>query len=291
MVITSTPVLTQEYFEMVSVTPEEFAAGRMSEEKVQESVADVLRDGFAVIENAADHACLDVLRERMNADTRELIASKHWGGAGRIEGHLQQGPPPFAPYIFPDVVSNPFGIQVSAAILGAGVYNSFYNGNTNTPGSGLQPVHRDLPELWPQWDGLHPPTSLVINVFPMDVHEHNGCTEVWPGSHHIPGKITDEGVAARSAHVKPIRAVAKKGTVIVRDLRLWHRGVPNTSDIFRHMIAMIHHIHWYGRKQKVLYQAGCEAAFVSEDLDHNAEFVDEPLDYLYDRRATRRSAR
>jgi ectoine hydroxylase-related dioxygenase (phytanoyl-CoA dioxygenase family) len=203
--------------------------------------------------------------------------------------NLQQGPPPFAPYIFPDVVSNAFGIQVSKAVLGDGVYNAFYNGNTNTPGSGLQPVHRDLPQLWPQWDGVHPPTSLVINVFPMDVHEHNGCTEIWPGSHLIPGVITDEMVEARSAKVPPIRAVAPKGSVIVRDLRLWHRGVPNTSDEFRHMIAMIHHIHWYGRKQKVLFETGCESAFVSEDLDHNVEFVDEPLDYLYDRRATRRN--
>ncbi len=273
---------------VITVTSKEYAAGKMSEAKVQKAVQAVLEDGYVVIENAADQACLDVLRARMNEDTKELIANKHWGGAGRVQGHLQQGPPPFAPYIFPDVVSNPFGIQVSKAVLGDGVYNAFYNGNTNTPGSGLQPVHRDLPQLWPQWDGVHPPTSLVINVFPMDVNENNGCTEIWPGSHHIPGVITDEMVEARSAEVPSIRAVVPKGSVIVRDLRLWHRGVPNTSNEFRHMIAMIHHIHWYGRRQKVLFETGCESAFVSEDLDHNAEFVDEPLDYLYDRRATRR---
>ena len=39
----------------------------------------------------------------------------------------------------------------------------------------------------------------------------------------------------------------------------------------------------YGRRQKVLFETGCERAFVSEDLDHNAEFVDEPLDiYMID---------
>ncbi len=41
----------------------------------------------------------------------------------------------------------------------------------------------------------------------------------------------------------------------------------------------------------MLFETGCEDAFVSEDLDHNAEFGDEPLDYLYDRRATRRSTK
>ena len=276
---------------MVVVTPKEYAAGKMSDSKVAKAVAAVLEDGYAVIENAADHACLDVLRERMNVDSQKLIGNKHWGGAGRVKGHLQQGPPPFAPYIFRDVVSNPFAIQVSKGILGEGVYNSFYNGNTNTPGSGLQPVHRDLHELWPSWEGTHPPTSLVVNVFPMDVYEDNGCTEIWPGSHRVSGVITDALVEARSAEVPPIPAVAPKGSVIVRDLRLWHRGVPNTSNEFRHMIAMIHHIHWYGRKNKVLYQAGCEAAFESEDLDHNAEFVNESLDYLFDRRATRRGAK
>lgn len=272
----------------MSVSPEEFAAGKMSQAKVQKAIKAVHEDGYVLIENAVHHACLDVLHKRMDQDTEKLIADKHWGGAGRVKGHLQQGAPPFAPYIFPDVVSNAFAIQVSKGVLGEGVYNSFYNGNTNTPKSGLQPVHRDLQQLWPQWDGVHPPTSLVVNVFPLDVDENNGCTEIWPGSHHIPGPITDKMVKARSAEVAPVPAVAPKGSVIVRDLRLWHRGVPNTSGEFRHMVAMIHHIAWYGRRQKLLFNTGCQDAFVSEDLDHNAEFVDEPLDYLYDRRATRR---
>jgi len=35
--------------------------------------------------------------EAAEVEARKLIAAKKWGGAGRLPGHLQQGPPPFAP--------------------------------------------------------------------------------------------------------------------------------------------------------------------------------------------------
>ena len=49
----------------------------------------------------------------MDADSQILIKAKKWGGAGMLKGHLQQGPPPFAPYIFSDIVANPYVIQVT----------------------------------------------------------------------------------------------------------------------------------------------------------------------------------
>ncbi|MCZ6635959.1 MAG: phytanoyl-CoA dioxygenase family protein [bacterium] len=265
----------------ITLTPEEQSAGEMTSDHLSQAVQGVREDGYLVVENAVDHACLDVLKEKMNEDSHKLMSAKKWGGAGRVKGHLQQGPPLHAPYVFPEIVSNPLAIQVTKGVLGEGVFNSFYNGNTNTPGSGLQPIHRDARPLWPDWGQAHPATTLVVNISPQDVHEHNGSTEIWPGSHLVIGDVTEELVAKHSSERASLRVRSKKGSFVIRDIRLWHRGVPNESDEIRHMIAMVHQIRWFRRVRRLMYQKGCEDAFVSEDLDHNAQFVDGPMDYLF----------
>jgi hypothetical protein len=70
--------------------------------------------------------------------------------------------------------------------------------------------------------------------------------------------------------------------VLIRDIRLWHRGVPNPSAHPRPMIAMMHNVRWLQRGKPLQFNTGCEAAFDNSDLDPNVEFTDEPLDYLDD---------
>lgn len=126
----------------------------------------------------------------MEADSQILLSAHKWGGAGEIPGHLQQGHH-FAPTFFADIVADPFATQVTKAILGEGVYNRFYNGNANCPGSGTQPLHPDTPHLWPTSTMPHPPASLVVNVSLVDVSEANGATELWPGTHLIAESTAD----------------------------------------------------------------------------------------------------
>src|SRR5436190_23871051 len=126
----------------ITVTSYERKCGKLSQAHVEQAVEAIRTVGFVVLENVVSHAHLDVLRERMDEDSQKLIEREQWGGAGRIQRHLQQGPPPFAPYIFSDIVANPVVIQVTQELLGPGRYNGFYNGNRNHPGSGRQPLHR-----------------------------------------------------------------------------------------------------------------------------------------------------
>ena len=268
----------------ITVQPEELAAGELTEAHVKQAVEAIRVDGYVVLENVIDHGHLDILRERMDADAQVLINAEKWGGAGRLAGHLQQGPPPFAPYIFRDIVANPWIVQVTHALLGDGLYNNFYNGNTNCPGSTTQPLHRDGNHLWPEREVAHPTTEVVVNISPQDTMEENGSVELWPGSHlDVSGKrIEPAHEAARREVAPPIRGNAKKGSALIRDIRLWHRGVPNLSDEPRHMIAMIHRVRWLRSNRRLKYQTGCEAAFENSDLDANAEFVDATLDdYLF----------
>lgn len=268
----------------ITISPEERVAGRMTEAHLEQALAAIREDGYVVLENVVSHEHLDILRERMDEDSRKLIAAQQWGGAGRVPYHLQQGPPPFAPYVFPDIVANPFVIQVTKTLLGEGVYNSFYNGNTNCPGSTRQPLHGDGRHLWPDMKEAHPTASVVVNISPMDTTEENGAVELWPGTHLVTGvgyPISAEMEEARRKVRPPVRGVAKKGSVLIRDIRLWHRGVPNLSDRPRHMIAMIHNVRWLQRGRPLRFLKGCEEAFNNPDLDHNAVFVDEPFDYLF----------
>ena len=42
----------------------------------------------------------------------------------------------------------------------SGAFNDYLSGNTNVPGSGLQPVHVDDGQLWPDLNVAHPPARL-----------------------------------------------------------------------------------------------------------------------------------
>ena len=276
----------------ITVQPKELAAGKLSEAHVKQAVDAIRVDGYVVLENVVSHQHLDMLRERMDADSQILINAEKWGGAGGLKGHLQQGPPPFAPYIFRDIVANPYVIQVTQELLGPGLYNNFYNGNTNCPGSTTQPLHRDGAHLWPDQEVAHPTTEVVVNISPQDTTEANGSVELWPGSHLV---VSGRGIEAEEEEARrkiepPIRGNAKKGSVLIRDMRLWHRGVPNPSGKPRHMIAMIHRVYWLGSNRKLKYKTGCESAFEDSDLDHNAEFLDfvdakiDDYDYLFNPR-------
>ena len=272
----------------VTLQSQELAKGKMSQIHVDRAVEAIRTDGYVILENVVDHGHLDILRERMDEDSQKLIDAEKWGGAGRLKGHLQQGPPPFAPYIFRDIVANPFVIQVTQALLGEGLFNSFYNGNTNSPGSVTQPLHMDGRHLWGGLKVAHPTASVVVNISPMDVTEENGSVELWPGSHLETrgngGRIDERIEEARREIAPPVRGNAKKGSVLIRDVRVWHRGVPNHSDRPRHMIAMIHNVPWLRRAKCLKFNKGCEPAFENSDLDSNTEFVDEELNYLFNPR-------
>lgn len=269
----------------ISPSPAERREERLTQAHLGQAVQTILEDGFVILRDVVDHDHLDALLPRMTADSERLIAAEKWGGAGRLPGHLQQGPPPIAPYVFKDIVANPFAIQVTHSILGDGMYNRFYNGNTNCPNSPMQPLHADA-GLWPGVDVPHPPTTLIVNVSLVDVTEENGSTQLWPGTHLLPTlsdrRVDEETEARRKAAVPPVRANTRKGSLVIRDARLWHRGMPNLTNTIRHMIALIHNIHWLASPAEMWFDSRCRAEFPDDDrIDFNARFTEKPIEYLF----------
>ncbi len=268
----------------VTVNAREQKTRRLSAQRLEQAVDAFRRDGYVVIENAVPHEPLDLLRQKMDEDAHLMIAREMWKGDGRQQGHLQQAPPPFAPFVFPDIVANPFAIQVNTALLGPGIYNALYTANTNCPGSIKQPLHRDGNLLWPGHDFAHPTSAIVVNICTLDVAEENGAVELWPGTqlHPFPKKLIGRGLERTQRQVAPpVRGCTAKGSLLLRDVRLWHRGVPNRSDQIRHMIAQVHYVHWLRKQNTPRFVRGCESAFPADcGLDHNVEFTDERIDYL-----------
>jgi len=131
------------------------------------------------------------------------------------------------------------------------------SGNTALPSTessppASQPTHNDA-------DFDHPSIhfALVINVALVEMTPHNGSTEIWLGTHNgttiadqegehgdrASGRIKKHLLEARKSVRPPCQPVVKKGSIIIRDLRLWHGGKPNLSDKPRVMLAMSKSLH------------------------------------------------
>jgi ectoine hydroxylase-related dioxygenase (phytanoyl-CoA dioxygenase family) len=162
-------------------------------------------------------------------------------------------------YFDNEIFLNPLATQVTSSVLGPSPRLTFISGNTALPpGQGIepksQPTHSDA-------DFAHPnsPFALVVNIPLITMTPENGSTEIWLGTHSLSNKKAQEGdhgdrasgrikldlLEERRKERGPSQPVVKKGSLVVRDLRLWHGGKPNWSEDVRVMLAFIHFAPWY----------------------------------------------
>ena len=149
------------------------------------------------------------------------------------------------------MAEDPLASHITSTVLGPRPKMTFCSGNTAMPPTAevkgqRQPVHSDA-------DFRHPshPFALVVNVGLISMKPENGSTELWLGTHNDTNIDDQQGAHGEraSGRIKlalleqrrkispPIQGVIPKGSIIVRDLRLWHAGMPNYSDEIRVMLA------------------------------------------------------
>ncbi|GJD05659.1 Kanamycin B dioxygenase [Galdieria sulphuraria] len=264
----------------IEPTKEELKQQKLSEANLKKAVNAMEEDGIVVLNNVVDLQHLNLLNQKMLEDLKYLQSRKD-APENYNNSNYQQDPPPFHPYLFKDIVFNEFAIQVTEAVLGKGVKLNFYSGNTAVPSTLRQPVHSDS-------NFQHPnePFGLVVNIPLITMTPENGSTEVWPGTHTFTNSHLQEGrlgvirrdeLERRRKISPPLQPVIPRGSLVVRDLRLWHAGMPNKTQNPRVMLAMIHWASWYKNKMFIEATKGTEEFFQHAKLKAMVEFREKVL--------------
>lgn len=229
---------------------------------IAEGAAFLHRDGIIILENAVDTSHIDTLNAKLSTEALEIAQKPDWHfNFGKETLNMDQAPPPTQNLMYKDIWCNPFAAAILNATLGPKPTIHYANGNTALgPATGRQPVHSDCEFAHP----IHFPFAHVINIPLVDVSAENGSTEVWPGSHHVsmpdthvdtPGEhmlgIRKEILAQRAQHSPPVQPTIKKGSLVIRDLRLWHAGMPNQTSIPRVMLAFVAQPAWYQGRSRI----------------------------------------
>lgn len=169
-------------------------------------------------------------------------------------------PLPFsAPFTDADVVAHPVIGAILDSLLGEDYICSYFASDTPLPGSDYQQVHSDRGALFPEVAAGLPAFAFVVNTPLVDFREDNGPLEVWPYGTHMIGdpdliptpdftRIAEERAKPMQAFAErlgAVKATAPAGSVIIRDLRMWHRGTPNRSKEPRPMLAFVFNRPWY----------------------------------------------
>jgi ectoine hydroxylase-related dioxygenase (phytanoyl-CoA dioxygenase family) len=175
---------------------------------------------------------------------------------------MSQGPPLDPALIFGDVWANGPALAAMSGVIGPCPRAVWAGGNTllGTADVARQNVHADI-----IFNHATFPFACASNFYLSDVSEGCGSTGVWLGSHRdttfndhldeekmakagtLPSKfgIRYDLLGERRKWAPPINPTIKKGSVVVRDLRLWHAGVPSKSKEYRMMLGFVYTAWWY----------------------------------------------
>ncbi|NER97244.1 MAG: phytanoyl-CoA dioxygenase family protein [Symploca sp. SIO1B1] len=235
--------------------------------------------GAVVVRQIVDISFLCSLKARMDQDTKRLLEfCEKIGGNPRDAGHLQQSPPTHPPYLHQDILAHPLIWGIAREILGSQASLMFYSGNTNCPGSTAQAVHIDQPREHLSGQAT---SALNINIPVQNIGPENGSIELWPGTHILPTKtrVSSQDLDQRREVVPPIQPRVCAGDVLLRNPRTWHRGIPNLSQEYRHMLTVLIHRQ---PKGPVAFDFSAREFVEVAGVPLNVDFRDYTQEYLFE---------
>lgn len=270
---------------VIELTPEELRTKKVGSHNLQAAVEALHQDGLVVLKNAVDVGHLDKLNARMVPEAKELYSRPGTHrNFGQSTGNIQQEPVLEDGYIFQDILANKWATDIVQCMLGPRPTLRFYSANTAFKATGRQPPHIDVDFDFPKI-----PFGYCININLVDVTPENGSTEVWLGSH----TDTDVGVLdpdeyqvrpslqrQRRKTRPPIQPSLPKGSLVIRDFRLWHAGMPNKTDDPRVMLVTVQFPSWYRSDLKMKLPESVRDKVEWGDLVPCVEWMGEGYDYL-----------
>ncbi|KAJ6000472.1 phytanoyl- dioxygenase family protein [Penicillium waksmanii] len=272
---------------LIELSPSELASKKLGSHNLQAAVEALHRDGIVAIKNAVNIAHLDKLNARMIPEAKDLYARPETHrNFGKNTGNIQQEPILEDDYIFDDVIANPWATEAIQCMLGPQSTVRFYSANTAFKATDRQPPHIDVTFDFPKV-----PFGYCVNINLVDTTPENGATEVWLGSHldtdkdilHISEdsmKVKPELQEQRRKISPPIQPSLPKGSLIVRDFRLWHAGRPNLTDEPRVMLVSVQFPRWYRSNLKMRLPASVRDKLNWRDAVPCVEWMPEGYDYL-----------
>ncbi len=211
---------------------------KLSTKDLQTAVHQINTHGFVIFPSVLSRNFIAKLHAAFMKNFADYIARTDPNrGANRYQMHL----PFMPPFIDPQVIENSLVLSIVDALLGDDCVCHYFASDTPLPGSDYQKVHSDIHALFPETGIVPPAYSLVLNIPLVDFREDNGPLEIWPNTHTLGAHTDIEKLAAQ----KPSERVRMPaGSLLIRDMRMWHRGTPNASDNPRPNLALIFSRHW-----------------------------------------------
>lgn len=271
----------------VELTAEELASKTVGSHNLQKAVEALHRDGLVVLQNAVRVDHLERLNARMVPEAQTLYARpdthRNFGGD---TGNIQQEPVLERDYLFADVLANPWAAAVVQCMFGPRPSLRFYSANTAFRAPDRQPVHIDI-----DFDFPRVPLGYFVNIGLVDTTPANGATEVWLGSHvhtdrHVldPARnndqVRDSLLDERRRISPPLQPCLPRGSLVIRDFRLWHAGRPNQTDEPRVMLVTALFPPWYRSDLKMKLPRDADGCLDWGDIVPCVDWFDEGYDYL-----------
>ncbi|CRG90186.1 hypothetical protein PISL3812_07229 [Talaromyces islandicus] len=275
----------QDDLTIIHLSASELSTKQLSSHNLQAAVEALHRDGILVLENAVCATHLDKLNARMVPEAQALYSkSSTHRNFGAATGNIQQEPVLEEGYVFDDILANPFAVAVVECMLGPRPALRFHSANTAFKATARQPPHIDVGFDFPQV-----PFGFCVNVNLVDSSPENGATEVWPGTHTTTTNqvleqdslsIKKDLIDARRKIRPPVQPSLPKGSLIIRDFRLWHAGMPNQTDDPRVMIVTVLFPKWYRSKLQIVLPESIKGKINWGSVDPKVNWVPDGYDYL-----------
>jgi len=278
---------------VIRLTDKEFQTGVTDKDTIQEALRAFYRDGCVILENVISDDKVDKIYEKMCKDNEQRMKKPNLRfNLEKDAKNVTQIPPLTEEFLYKDVYANPHLVHVLSHFLGP--YPEIRNISSNVAlpgGTKRQAVHSDAFHAFPNF-----PFGVVVNTYIQDSSAHNGVTEIWLGSPAISkfdqftvkdnrseATIKPEVLEARAKISPPVQPTLRKGSMCIRDYRIWHAGMPNHSDARRIMLTAGYFAQWYGNPSILRLPSSLREKVESEWEGLSLagiEWVDGPFDYL-----------
>ena len=184
-------------------------------------------EGYLVLEGAVGKEAVAELRDNVVGEyERKKKEGKLFSGGGQLSGHLNCFPGEGSRKIYEALKANGV-IAASKGLFPRATGEPNVGLNLNLPKSTAQHIHVD---------SVYADDFLIINIAVVDTRIENGAIELVPKTQQRFYRYWQYVFEGKQKDA--IRVPLSQGDVLIRTSNLWHRGMPNLTEVPRPMMAL-----------------------------------------------------